>query len=79
MIKNRLDCPLQCDNENPKLDSPKHLLLCTKLNPMNFQNTLYIGDSVGKMEKQEKIAKLIFKMIIQRNQLLEEMEQNIPS
>ena len=46
---------------------------------MNFQNTLYIGDSVGKMEKQEKIVKVIFKMIIQRNKILEEMEQNIPS
>ena len=79
MFKNRLECPLQCDNENPKLDYQEHLLLCTKLNPMNCQNTLSIGDSVGKIEKHEKIAKLIFKSIIQRNKLLEEMEQNISS
>ena len=42
MFKNRLECPLQCENENPKLDSQEHLLLCTKLNPMNCQNTLSI-------------------------------------
>ena len=78
-FKNRLECPLQCDNENPKLDSQEHLLICTKLNPMNCQNTLSIEDSVGKIEKQEKIAKLIFKIIIQRKNLLEEMEKNIPS
>ena len=79
MFKNRLECPLQCDDEIPKLDSQEHLLLCTKLNPMNCQNTLWIGDSVGKIEKQEKIAQLIFKNIIQRNKHLEEIEENILS
>ena len=46
---------------------------------MNCQNTLSIGDSVGKIEKHEKIAKLIFKSIIQRKKFQEEMEQNISS
>ena len=79
IFKNRLECPLQCDIENHYLDSQERLLLCTKLNPMNCQNTLSIEDSVGKIEKQEKIAKLIFKIIFQRNTLLEEMGQIIQS
>ena len=32
MFKNRLFCPLQCNNENPQIDTQEHLLTCTTIN-----------------------------------------------
>jgi hypothetical protein len=74
MYKHRLYCPLQCENETPLLDTQNHLLHCKKLvisNPLN----LTIENVFGDIESQEQIGRLIFKILTQRNKILDEMEE----
>ena len=74
MYKHRLNCPLQCENETPLLDTQNHLLHCKKLgisNPLKFT----IENVFGDIESQEQIGRLIFKILTQRNKLLDEMEE----
>ena len=75
MYKHRLYCPLQCDNETPLLDTKTLLLHCNKLNISNPLK-LTMDNVYEDVGKQEQIGRLIFKIITQRNRLLDDMEHS---
>ena len=75
MFKNRIECPLKCEPGNPKTDSQKHLLQCTKLSP-NHNYHVKIEYVYADIVKQEQIGKCILKIIRERNILLDEMEHD---
>ena len=77
MFKNRLFCPLQCNKENPQIDTQEHLLTCTTINISNT-NKLRIQDVFQELEDQEKIGKLVFKILQKRARLIDELETSLP-
>ena len=73
MYKNRLFCPLKCNQENPEIDTQEHLFKCTKLKVLNINN-VKIHDVFDNQDKQENVGKLVFKILRERNRLIDELE-----
>ena len=73
MYKNRLFCPLKCNQENPEIDTQEHLLKCTKLKVSNINN-VKIQDVFDNQDKQENVGKLVLKILRERNRLIDELE-----
>ena len=72
MFKKRLNCPLNCNIENPYIDTQDHVLICNKLkisNPLN----LVIGGVCGSLEEQEQIGILFAQCMWQRTRQIEEL------
>ena len=74
LYKNRLYCPLKCEEQNQIEDTQKHLLTCKKLNKSDIDN-VRISDAYACIAKQEAIAKLISKVMRKRSTMLEQIEE----
>ena len=77
MFKNRLFCPLQCNQENPQIDTQEHLLTCTNIKTPNTNN-LRIQNVFQELEDQEKIGKLVCKILQEKIRLIDEFETSLP-
>ena len=77
MFKNRLFCPLQCNQENPQIDTQEHLLTCTKIKIQNTNN-LKIQDVFQEVDSQENIGKLLVEILQKRTRLISELETSLP-
>ena len=77
LFKNRLFCPLQCNQENPQIDTQEHLLTCTKIKIQNTNN-LKIQDLFQEVDSQENIGKLLVEILQKRTRLINELETSLP-
>ena len=72
MFKKRLNCPLDCNIENPYIDTQDHVLICNKLkisNPLK----LVIGGVFGALEEQEQTGILFAQCMRQRTRQIDEL------
>ena len=69
MHKVCLHCPLQCDIENPQIDTQEHVLKCSKLGGSTMDIILMHASSV----EQSQLAKVFSTLMTRRTTLLEEM------
>ena len=75
MYKYRINCPVQCRDETPHLDTQNHMFHCKILNNSNPLK-LTIDNVYDNNERQEQIERITYKIITQRNRLLDEMEMS---
>ena len=76
MHKKRLNCPLNCNQENPYIDTQEHILICNKLNISN-PSKLIIKGVFGSLVEQEEIGILFSKFMRQRTRQLDVLN-NLP-
>ena len=76
MHKKRLNCPLNCNQENPCIDTQEHVLLCNKLKVSN-PSKLVVGGVFGSLVEQEEIGILFAKFLRQRTRQCDELN-NLP-
>ena len=76
MYKKRLNCPLNCNQENPHIDTQEHVLICNKLMISN-PSKLVVGGVFGSLVEQEEISILFAKVLRQRTRQCDELN-NLP-
>ena len=72
IFKERLNCPLICNKDNPARDTQDHLLVCPKLN--TDTKSFLIEQANGQLEDPEEIAKVLFKLVRKRTIILDIIE-----
>ena len=76
--KDHLDCPLQCNPENPFMDTQEHILTCKILHDVPHMEETNIKYIYGTVSQQQKIAKTFCYFIKKREQVLESLTKCLP-
>ena len=59
---NRIHCPLLCDEENPQINTQKHLLTCKKIKITNA-NDLTMMSLSGSLSDQDNIGRVVARIL----------------
>ena len=73
MYKNRIFCPLKCNQESEQIDTQEHLLTCSKINIPNSSDNGIQGVYLDQ-HSQESVGKLVLKILKERKRLLEDQQ-----
>ena len=78
LYRDQIHCQLQCNLEQPCIDSQKHILVCNILkNPHNIEKT-NINFIYGTVYQQHQISKLFCSLIKSREKILETNTSCLP-